>query len=76
MLDTPSMLMLELAHSHQDDLEREATEAARPRGRRGPVATLRWWTGRVIIRTGEAIAGFGVAADSHIGVTDEHTAIS
>lgn len=76
MLDSPSMLMMDLALSHQDDLEREATEAARPRGRPGPVARLRWWTGRVIIRTGEAIAGFSVAADSHIGATDEHTAIS
>lgn len=76
MLDIPSTLMMELARCHQDDLEHEAHEAARPTGRLGPVATARWWTGRVIIRTGEAIAGFSIAADSHIGATDEHSAIS
>lgn len=76
MLDIPSMLMMDLARYHQDDLEREAREAAWPRGRIRPVATVRRWTGRVIIRTGEAIAGFGVATETEHGVADEHSAIS
>jgi hypothetical protein len=76
MLDTPSMLMMDLARCHQGDLEHEAHEAMQSQRRLRPAATLRWWTGRVIIRTGEAIAGFGAAANPHNGVADEHTAIS
>lgn len=75
MLDTPSTLMADLARCHQDDLMREIKETAEPRRRPRPVARVRWWTGQVIIRTGEAIGGFSVAAHSDTGVADEHIAI-
>jgi hypothetical protein len=76
VLDTPSRLMADLARYHQDDLVRETTSAAAPHQRLRPVGKVRWWTGRVIIRTGEAIGGFSITAHSGTGVADEHIAIS